>query len=202
MNRSTHTALALAATLALLAGCETSPEAIKPTAAAPIQTRSVTAPGTGSAGATSTAAAQSQVATVNLAGAGAAGASTSGANRAAGAGATAMLAAPTQRIVYFDFDSFVIKDEFKPAVEGHAKSMMSNRQRRMVVEGHADERGSREYNLALGQKRAESVVKSLGLLGVGPAQVEAVSFGEERPAVQGSDEAAWAKNRRAELKDK
>jgi peptidoglycan-associated lipoprotein len=72
----------------------------------------------------------------------------------------------------------------------------------MVVEGHTDERGSREYNLALGQKRAEAVVKSLALLGVGQAQVEAVSFGEERPAAQGSDEAAWAKNRRAELKDR
>jgi peptidoglycan-associated lipoprotein len=72
----------------------------------------------------------------------------------------------------------------------------------MVVEGHTDERGGREYNLALGQKRAEAVVRSLTLLGVGGQQLEAVSFGEERPAVQGSDEAAWARNRRAELKDR
>ena len=202
MNRSTHTALALAATLALLAGCETSPEAIKPTAAAPIQTRSVTAPGTGSAGTTSTAAAQSQVATVNLAGAGAAGASTSGANRAAGAGATAMLAAPTQRIVYFDFDSFVIKDDYRGMLDGHAKALAAAKARHAVVEGHTDERGGREYNLALGQKRAEAVVKSLALLGVGQGQLEAVSFGEERPAAQGSDESTWARNRRAELKDR
>ena len=72
----------------------------------------------------------------------------------------------------------------------------------MVVEGHTDERGGREYNLALGQKRAEAVVRSLTLLGVGDQQLEAVSFGEERPAAQGSDEAAWARNRRAELKDR
>ena len=70
------------------------------------------------------------------------------------------------------------------------------------VHGHTDGRGSREYNLALGEKRAEGVVKSLALLGVAPSQVEAVSFGEERPAVQASDESAWAKNRRAELKDR
>jgi peptidoglycan-associated lipoprotein len=202
MNRSTHTALALAAALALLAGCETSPEAIKPGAAAPIQTRSVATPGTGSAGATSTAAAQSQVATVNLAAAGAAGASTSGGNRAAGAGATAMLAAPTQRVVYFDFDSYVIKDDYRSMLDGHAKALASAKARHAVVEGHTDERGGREYNLALGQKRAEAVVKSLALLGVGQGQLEAVSFGEERPAAQGSDESTWARNRRAELKDR
>jgi peptidoglycan-associated lipoprotein len=72
----------------------------------------------------------------------------------------------------------------------------------MVIEGHADERGSREYNLALGQKRAEAVLRSLALLGVQDAQMEAVSFGEERPSDAGHDEAAWAKNRRAELKDR
>ena len=110
--------------------------------------------------------------------------------------------APSQRIVYFDFDSFVIKDQFKGMLDGHAKVLAANRGKRMVVEGHADERGSREYNLALGQKRAEAVVQSLELLGVGEKQLEAVSFGEERPAVQGSDEAAWARNRRAELKDR
>ena len=69
----------------------------------------------------------------------------------------------------------------------------------MVVEGHTDERGGREYNLALGQKRAESVTKALALLGAADSQIEAVSFGKERPAAQGNDEAAWAKNRRAEL---
>ena len=78
----------------------------------------------------------------------------------------------------------------------------ANRTKRMTIEGHTDERGGREYNLALGQKRAEAVLRSMVLLGVQRRQLEAVSFGEERPAVQGSDEAAWAKNRRAELKDR
>jgi len=106
------------------------------------------------------------------------------------------------RIVYFDFDSYVVRDDGRPVVEAHARLLNANRARKMTVEGHTDERGGREYNLALGQKRAEAVVRSLTLLGAGEAQLEAVSFGEERPAVQGSDEAAWAKNRRAELKDR
>ena len=103
------------------------------------------------------------------------------------------------RIVYFDYDSYTVKDEFRPVIEANAKVLASNQKRHMAVEGHTDDRGSSEYNLALGQRRAESVVKSLTLLGAAPAQLEAVSFGKERPAVQGEDEAAWAKNRRAEL---
>ena len=106
------------------------------------------------------------------------------------------------RVVYFDFDSFVVKDEYRGVVEGHARRLGADRKRRMVVEGHTDERGGREYNLALGQKRADAVVKSLVLLGAQDGQLEAVSFGEERPAAQGTDEAAWTKNRRAELKDR
>jgi peptidoglycan-associated lipoprotein len=84
----------------------------------------------------------------------------------------------------------------------HAKRLNNNKRLAMTLEGHTDERGGREYNLALGQRRAEAVAKSLTLLGVGGAQVEAVSFGKERPAVQGGGEEAWAKNRRVELKDK
>jgi peptidoglycan-associated lipoprotein len=106
------------------------------------------------------------------------------------------------RIVYFDFDSFVIKDEFKPLIDAHSKALAASRARKLSIEGHADERGGREYNLALGQKRAEAVARSLVLLGTREEQVEAVSFGKERPAVEGHDEAAWAKNRRAELKDR
>lgn len=112
------------------------------------------------------------------------------------------LPAGVGRVVYFDFDSFVVRDEGRPVVEAHARLLNANRTRKMTVEGHTDERGGREYNLALGQKRAEAVVRSLTLLGATDAQLEAVSFGEERPAVQGGDEAAWAKNRRAELKDR
>ena len=102
-------------------------------------------------------------------------------------------------IVYFDFDSFVVKDEFRPTVEGYSKLLNTNKQKHVQVEGHTDERGGREYNLALGQKRAEAVAKAMTLMGASQNQVEAVSFGKERPAVQGSDEAAWAKNRRAEI---
>lgn len=117
-------------------------------------------------------------------------------------GADAANAAGLGRVVYFDFDSYVIKDEYRGTVEGQARRLSADRKRHVTVEGHTDERGGREYNLALGQKRAEAVVKSLTLLGVPGNQLEAVSFGKERPAVQGSDEAAWAKNRRAELKDR
>jgi peptidoglycan-associated lipoprotein len=108
-------------------------------------------------------------------------------------------AAEVGRVVYFDYDSFVIKDEFRPVIEGQAKALSANKAKKLTIEGHTDERGGSEYNLALGQKRAESVAKSLKLLGVTDAQIEAVSFGKERPADQGHDEAAWAKNRRAEL---
>lgn len=103
------------------------------------------------------------------------------------------------RVVYFDFDSFVVKDEFRSVVETNAKALSADTKRKVSIEGHTDERGSREYNLALGQKRAEAVAKSLALLGAKDGQMEPVSFGEERPAASGSDETAWAKNRRAEL---
>ncbi|HEY1394040.1 MAG TPA: peptidoglycan-associated lipoprotein Pal [Methylibium sp.] len=107
-----------------------------------------------------------------------------------------------QRIVYFDFDSYVVKEDYRPVIEGNAKLLNTDRKKRMTIEGHTDERGGSEYNLALGQKRAEAVLKSLTLLGAQDAQLEAVSYGKERPAVSGSDEAAWAKNRRAELRDR
>ena len=104
-----------------------------------------------------------------------------------------------KRSVYFDFDSFIVKDEFKPVVEAHAKYLSSNKGRKIVIQGNTDERGGREYNLALGQKRAEAVRKSLSVLGVADAQMEAVSFGEEKPKAAGSDEAAWAENRRSDI---
>jgi peptidoglycan-associated lipoprotein len=103
------------------------------------------------------------------------------------------------RVVYFDFDSYVVKDDYRPVIEANAKALTGNRKMHMAVEGHTDDRGSSEYNLALGQRRAEAVVKSLTLLGADTTQLEAVSFGKERPAVQGENEEAWAKNRRAEL---
>lgn len=106
------------------------------------------------------------------------------------------------RTVFFDFDSFVVKSEYTPLIEAHAKRLKNNGKAKLSLEGHADERGGREYNLALGQKRAEAVAQSMSLLGAGAAQVEPVSFGKERPAAEGHNEEAWAKNRRVELKDK
>ena len=181
-----HLGLATLASLTvLLTACGTTklPESTT-TSAAPVETRSPT--GGAGAGGASTATPQSQVASIDLN------------NKAAPAGP----AMPSQRIVYFDFDSFVIKDDFKPLLDNYAKALSTTKAKRMVIEGHTDERGGREYNLALGQKRAAAVVKSLTLLGVGDSQLEAVSFGEERPAAQGADESAWSKNRRAELKDR
>ena len=84
-------------------------------------------------------------------------------------------------------------------IESQSRYVKADKNRKVAIEGHTDERGGREYNLALGQKRAEAVRRAMGLLGVNDAQVEAVSFGKEKPAVQGSDEASLAKNRRAEI---
>ena len=103
------------------------------------------------------------------------------------------------RILYFDYDSYVIKPEFQNLIEAHARFLKTNSTRKIVIEGHTDERGGREYNLALGQRRSEAVRRALNLLGVGESQLEAVSFGEEKPAAPGSDEPAWAQNRRAEI---
>jgi peptidoglycan-associated lipoprotein len=102
-------------------------------------------------------------------------------------------------VVYFDYDSFTLLPEARAVLERNAAHLQANKQFKVQLEGHTDERGGREYNLALGQKRAEAVRRALGLLGVGEAQVEAVSFGKEKPAVPGSDEAALARNRRAEI---
>ena len=174
--------LALVAAAAL-AACS-SPVKLNNTAA-PVETRTGTTPGqTATAPTTSTtspSANSSAVKPVDL------------------TKADTMATGPAGRIVYFDFDSYVVKDEFRGVVESNAKILAADRKLHMSIEGHTDERGGREYNLALGQKRSEAVLKALTLLGANDAQLEAVSFGKERPAVQGSDEAAWAKNRRAEI---
>lgn len=195
--------LTLAAALLALAACESPSKITQPTTAA-VETRSPVATSPAAANAATPAAAsatpaQSTVASVDLSTS--RGVSPGGAGAGA-AGNTALMAAPTQRVVYFDFDSFVIRDEFKGLLDSHAKVLVRDGNKRLVVEGHTDDRGGREYNLALGQKRAEAVLRSLTLLGVSDRQVEAVSFGEERPASAGADEASWAKNRRAELKDR
>lgn len=104
-----------------------------------------------------------------------------------------------RKIIYFDFDSFEIREEFRGLVQSHANFLKANRQLKVAIQGHTDERGTREYNLALGQKRAEAVRKAFTSLGVADAQLEAVSFGEEKPMNPGNDETAYGQNRRAEL---
>ena len=104
-----------------------------------------------------------------------------------------------KRSVYFDYDSYVVKDEFKSLVEAHGKYLVANKGRKILIQGNTDERGGREYNLALGQKRAEAVRKALALLSVPESQVEAVSLGKEKPKATGSDEASWTENRRADI---
>ena len=182
----------------LLAGCgstvkldDTPIESRTPVAVNAAAGGAVAAAGQGATGQASATAPQSQVATVNLPPAGGTGAAVA----ARGLGSLG-------RLVYFDFDSFVIDTKYTGLIEGHARQLAANRSKRLVIEGHTDERGGREYNLALGQKRAAAVVKSLALLGATDAQVEAVSFGKERPASEGHDEEAWAQNRRAEIKDR
>lgn len=105
----------------------------------------------------------------------------------------------SKRSIYFDYDKYEIKAEFKDLVAAHAKFLVDNRQFKILIQGNTDERGSREYNLALGQKRADAVKKALLLLGVREDQVESVSLGEEKPKNAGHDEAAWSENRRSDI---
>ena len=103
------------------------------------------------------------------------------------------------RSVYFDYDSFVVREDGKPVVANHSGYLTKNQGRKVLIQGNTDERGGTEYNLALGQKRAEAVRRSMSSLGVSENQMEAVSLGEEKPKATGSDEAAWAENRRADI---
>jgi peptidoglycan-associated lipoprotein len=104
------------------------------------------------------------------------------------------------RTVYFDYDSYVIKPEFQSVIAAQSSIAKAQPARKIAIEGHTDETGGREYNVALGQKRADAVRNALAILGVPVSQMESVSFGKEKPAVSGADEAAYAKNRRAEIR--
>jgi peptidoglycan-associated lipoprotein len=104
-----------------------------------------------------------------------------------------------KRSVYFEFDRFDIQDQYKPVVEAHARHLVATPVRKVLIQGNCDERGSREYNLALGQKRADAMKRSMLLLGAKEAQIESVSLGEEKPRALGKDEAAWAENRRGDI---
>ena len=105
----------------------------------------------------------------------------------------------SKRNVYFDYDSYVVRDEFQGLLGAHGKFLAANPKMKMLIQGNADERGSREYNLALGQKRADAVRKALTLLGAREDQLEAVSLGEEKPACSDSSEDCWGKNRRGDM---
>jgi peptidoglycan-associated lipoprotein len=126
------------------------------------------------------------------------------ANSAGGTGADEEVPGPqagvlAKRVVYFDFDSSEIKGEGTDIVAAHAKYLANTASARVRLEGHTDERGSREYNIGLGERRAQAVRRALLLQGASDGQISTVSYGEERPAVAGHDETAWAKNRRVEI---
>jgi peptidoglycan-associated lipoprotein len=182
-----RTLLTLACTLAVSAWLSACGSRVDLKDEVPVESRSATGSTSGSG--TGSTPSQSQVTTVT-------------AGRGDGdAAAMAEALRAVGRTVYFDFDSFVVRDDGKRVVDAHAKVLAADRSRRMMIEGHTDDLGGREYNLALGQKRALAVLNSLTLLGVSPNQLEAVSFGKERPSVEGANDAARAKNRRAEIKD-
>lgn len=105
----------------------------------------------------------------------------------------------SHRSIYFAFDSYDVAAEYAPVVEAHAKWLIAHPDVSIVIQGNTDERGGREYNLALGQKRSEAVKQRMQLLGVPSARIEAISFGKEKPVATGSTEEAWAQNRRADI---
>jgi peptidoglycan-associated lipoprotein len=105
----------------------------------------------------------------------------------------------SKRTIYFSYDSSTIKPDFIPVIAAHTQYLLNNPGRRVILEGHADERGSREYNIALGEQRAKAVYREIKKQGVSDMQLEVVSYGEEKPAVPGMDEASWQLNRRVEI---
>jgi len=121
----------------------------------------------------------------------------------AGTGAMSPLKDPnnilSKRSVYFEFDSYVVDDKYKSLIEAHARYMAGNRSAKVTLQGNTDERGSREYNIALGQRRADAVKRMMTLLGVQDIAIETVSFGKEKPRREGHDEASWAENRRVDI---
>ena len=171
---------AILAIAAVLGGCASKPS---PETGVPVEERT---PAVGAGGAATTAAA----------GAGVSGTAAAGAQ---GNPLKDPRSPLSKRSVYFDFDSYVVKDEYKPLIEAHAKYLQGNRNTRMTIQGNADERGSREYNIALGQRRADTVKRMMQLYGATDAQIEAVSFGKEKPRNPGHDEAAWTENRRDDI---
>ena len=177
-------AIVIALGLLLVAGCQTTPE--DPQAGAAVEDRSK--PGAGKPSAQPVE--RPQVGKLDVTKPGARDLS----------GALKDPASPlSKRQIFFDYDKFDVKDEYRPLVEAHAKYLRENPNAKMLIQGNADERGSREYNVALGQKRSDNVKKLLVLLGAREAQVESVSLGEEKPMCGDHNEDCWAKNRRGDL---
>ncbi len=112
---------------------------------------------------------------------------------------TATTGAPAERSVYYDFDSYVIKSQYQPLIQAHGGYLSNSRNARVTVQGNCDERGSREYNLALGQKRADAVRNAMTVLGASKSQIETVSFGKEKPRCTEHSESCWSQNRRADI---
>ena len=182
--RSLRALLAVPMCALVLAGCGSNVK-LDDTAPPPVESRTGKPVGSGGdagSGTTSGSTSQSQVTPVDLT-----------------QGKGGMDANSAGRTIYFDYDSYVVRDDGRPVIETNARALAANRSSKLSVEGHTDERGGREYNLALGQKRSEAVRKALNLLGVPDGQIEAVSLGKEKPAMAGSTEEAFAKNRRAEI---
>ena len=167
---------------AVLAGCASTPEEQE---AAGVEDRK---PGAKPPGAQTQPIKQPPVASVDLTGK---------------PGARSILTDPSsplsKRSIYFDYDRYDVKEEFRPLVEVHARYLRDNQQMKMLIQGNTDDRGSREYNLALGQRRSEAIKRMMMLLGAREEQVEAVSLGEEKPKATGSSEDAWAQNRRGDI---
>jgi peptidoglycan-associated lipoprotein len=170
--------LALAVSAALIAGCATT-ESSTPTEAAPV------------AAPQSQAQPQARGTTPQ--------APQARAQQPAGRVAAKTDSGDLKKSVYYEFDGYDVKPEYRTLVEQHARHLRDNPSAKIVVEGNADERGSREYNVALGQKRAESVMKMMVVLGARANQIEAVSYGEEKPRLTGHEESAWAENRRSDF---
>ena len=173
--------------LAALAGCASTPDDATPT-----DDKAATATTPAAGGATTSGATTS----------GAPGGSVSGTSASGGIPASALKDPNnilSKRGIYFDYDQFVVKDEYRAIVEAHAKYLQANRGARAILQGNTDERGTREYNIALGQKRADAVKNMMLLLGATEVQIETVSFGKEKPRREGHDEASWAENRRVDI---
>ena len=197
--RLTRLTAALVALMMLLSACST----VKLDEAPSVETRKPVALSSADANSSNSASAQSST-DASLSGSDVTAKANAGSNGAnSNANANDPLSDPSsilaKRSIYFDLDSYVVKDEYKSVIDAHGKYLASRPDRKVLIQGNTDERGGSEYNLALGQKRADAVRRALSLRGVPESQMEAVSFGKEKPKAMGSNEEAWKENRRADI---